>query len=122
MVCYCVTYIIAHIDVMVLRWRNPKLARTFRSPWFPIPQLLSMGAMGYMMWTVHPDPAIRSAVWLRAGIFLAAMAVYSFVWLKFVAKKPLFQPVPVSEMVGEIEIEIGPTEVAIPATLNVQET
>lgn len=113
MCCYCISYIIAHIDVIVLRVRYPKVHRPFRSPVFPVPQILSMGAMVYMIYAVHPDPAIRDAVWLRAGIIMAAIVVYAIAWLAF-KKKPLFKPVPLDELMERIEAEAGPVEVPIP--------
>lgn len=112
MVCYCISYIIAHIDVIVLRARYPKIRRPFKTPLFPIPQILSMGAMVYMIFTVHSDPAIRNAVWLRAGIIMAVILVWAAVWLT-IKKKPLFKPVPISEMMEEIEEEVGPVEVPL---------
>lgn len=117
MCCYCISYIIAHIDVIVLRVRYPKVHRPFRSPLFPVPQILSMGAMVYMIYAVHPDPAIRDAVWLRAGIIMAAIVVYAIAWLAF-KKKPLFKPVPLDELMERIDAEMGPVEVPIPEPKN----
>ena len=112
MVCYCISYIIAHIDVIVLRVRYPRIHRPFKSPLFPIPQILSMGAMVYMIWTVHPDPLIRDAVWLRAGIIMAVIVAWTVGWLLY-KKKPLFKPVPLAEMMEEIEEEFAPQEVPV---------
>lgn len=113
MVCYCISYIIAHIDVIVLRVRYPKVHRSFKTPLFPIPQILSMGAMVYMIATVHPDPGITRAVWLRAGIIMAVIVVWTVGWLSY-KKKPLFKPVPLADMMERIEQEAGPVEVPIP--------
>lgn len=113
MCCYCISYIIAHIDVIVLRIRYPKVHRPFRSPLFPLPQVLSMGAMVYMIYAVHPDWEITKAVWLRAGIIMAAIVVYAVVWLK-AKNKPLFKPVPLPELMEQIEEELGPVEVPLP--------
>lgn len=113
MVCYCISYIIAHIDVIVLRVRYPKVHRSFKTPLFPIPQILSMGAMVYMIATVHPDPGITRAVWLRAGIIMAVIIVWTVGWLSY-KKKPLFRPVPLPEMMEQLEQAAGPVEVPIP--------
>jgi len=114
MVCYCVSYIIAHIDVIVLRTRYPKLHRPFRSPLFPIPQILSMGAMVYMIYAVYPDPDITKAVWIRAGIIMGVIAIYAILWVKVYKKKPLFKAVPIEELTEQIEEELGPKEIPIP--------
>jgi len=113
MCCYCISYIIAHIDVIVLRVRYPRVHRPFKSPFFPVPQILSMGAMVYMIYSVHPDWEITKAVWTRAGIIMAVIIVYAIVWLS-IKKKPLFKPVPLDQLMERIEQEAGPVEVPIP--------
>ncbi len=79
MCCYCLSYIIAHVDVIVLRMRYPKVHRPFKSPLFPIPQILSMGAMVFMIYSVHPDWSITTAVWMRATIIMAAIVAFAIV-------------------------------------------
>lgn len=113
MCCYCLSYIIAHVDVIVLRIRYPKVHRPFKSPFFPIPQILSMGAMVFMIYSVHPDWSITTAVWMRAGIIMAAIVAFAIAWLTY-KKKPLFKPVPLEELMERIELEVGPIEVPIP--------
>ena len=50
-----------------------------------------------MIFSVHPDPAMRNTIWLFAGLSALAIVAYAVVWLKFVRGLPLFKPVPLDE-------------------------
>lgn len=84
-------YIVAHIDVIILRFRYPKADRPFKTPLYPLPQLLGIAGLIYMIWEIYPDPAMAREIYMWSGIFMAGTAVYAALWVKFVEKKPLFQ-------------------------------
>ncbi len=68
-----------------------------------------------MIFSVHPDPATRNTIWLFAGLSALVILVYAVVWLKFVKKLPLFEPVPLDEEMKIIRehsepIESGPMD------------
>lgn len=96
-VTWLLSYIIAQVDVMVLRRKYPDARRPFKTPLYPVPQVLGIAACLYMIFSVHPDPATRNTIWLFAGLSALAILVYTVVWLKFVKKLPLFKPVPLDE-------------------------
>jgi APA family basic amino acid/polyamine antiporter len=96
-------YGMAVAGVIVLRLRQPELARPFRVPGFPwVPSLFCLAAIGLTVNTVVNDPR-RSA--LGIGLLLAGMVVYAF-----------FRQ---NQAAGELERQkgLGDTRIDIDATL-----
>lgn len=79
-------YIIAHVDLLVLRRRYPLAPRPFRSPWFPWPQWLGIAGMVYVIAGNPPT------VLIAAGGVIAGVAVLSALWVRFVMKREFFAP------------------------------
>ncbi len=98
-----VSYIIAHLNVIVLRMKYPNVHRPFKTPLFPLPQILGIVSMVYVMINIFPDPAVKAAIYQYALIFLGLAAVVSAVWVGVVQKQPLFKPVPLEDVMGEQE-------------------
>ena len=96
-VTWLLSYIIAQVDVMVLRRKYPEARRPFKTPFYPAPQIIGIAACVYMIFNVHPDPAMRNTIWLFAGLGTLAILLYGVVWLKFVRKLPLFEAVPLDK-------------------------
>jgi amino acid transporter len=44
---WLIAYIIAHINVMVLRKKYPGFKRPFKTPLYPLPQIIGILGMGY---------------------------------------------------------------------------
>lgn len=109
-VTWLVSYIIAQADVIVLRRKYPEARRPFKTPLYPIPQIVGIAACVYMILNVHPDPATRNSIWLFAGLSALVIVVYAVVWLKFVKKLPLFKPVPLDEEMKFIAERSEPVE------------
>jgi amino acid transporter len=94
-------YILVNISVMVLRSRRPDVARPFKSPFFPVPQVLATLGMLITIWYIAPPGIERSDVFIRFFGMLAIVAVFA-VWQTMVkTKKPLFEPVEPEEFVRE---------------------
>ena len=98
---WLIAYIIAHIDVIVLRIRRPDLKRPFKSPLFPLPQIIGVLGMIYALWNNAPDPSMRLIVYRNAGLFLLGTVVYSWFWVKFKMKLGLFSPVSFEQAMRE---------------------
>jgi amino acid transporter len=109
-VTWLVSYIIAQVDVIVLRRKYPDARRPFKTPFYPVPQVLGIAACVYMIFSVHPDPATRNTIWLFAGLSALVILVYAVVWLKFVKKMTLFTPVPLDEELKIIREHSEPIE------------
>lgn len=102
---WLLAYIIAHIDVIVLRLRYPKFKRSYKTPFFPIPQIIGSVGMIFALINIFPDPAIKKTIFILSGAFLAVTIIYSSIWVKFVMKEKLFEPACIDESKKEWGIE-----------------
>jgi hypothetical protein len=98
-----------------MRIRYPQVKRPFKTPFYPLPQILGIAGLIYMMYDIYPDPAMKHQIWMWAGIFLVGSAVYAALWVKLKEKKGLFELSTLDEVlelekkeIGEEEAELGP--------------
>ncbi len=89
---WLLAYIVAHIDVLVLRRRLPNQERPYRTPFFPLPQIIGIIAMGYVALNNSPSPEMTQMVYSIAGGILAVISLIGAVWVKFYMKRGLFTP------------------------------
>ncbi|WP_409439468.1 APC family permease [Psychromonas sp. GE-S-Ul-11] len=89
---WLLAYIVAHINVMVLRKRMPNHNRPYRSPFFPIPQVLGIVAMVYVAINNSPSPEMTQAVFTISGTILCIISIIGALWVKFYMKRDLFTP------------------------------
>jgi amino acid transporter len=92
------SYILVTLSVISLRLRRPDLPRPYRSPLFPVPQIVSIVGIVVAIWYITPLGTSAREVYRSFGIMLFLTAVYAFVWLRFVRRVPLFEPVPVEQV------------------------
>lgn len=93
-------YAIACLDVLIFRKRMPKAPRTFKVPGGPVLPILGIVGNIVMMYNIAADPAERLLIYkIVLGIF-AALAVYAFIWVRYVSHLPLFKPVPTHKVMA----------------------
>ena len=92
---WLLAYMVAHINVIVLRRRYPDYPRPFRSPWYPLPQVLGLLVMGWIAFHNAPSPDVVARVYSITGGILLLISLIGAVWVKFVMKRGLFEPDPV---------------------------
>jgi amino acid transporter len=90
-------YIIAHADLIILRYKYPDHERPYRSLFYPIPQILGILGMIYVMVNIYPDPVMRTQIIKLALYFLIGSIIYGVLWIKIKMKTRLFKPVPIEE-------------------------
>jgi amino acid transporter len=90
-VTWLLSYIIAQVDVIVLRKRYPDAKRPFKSPLYPLPQVLGIASCIYLIVFIVPEMSQRIVVWSTAGIIIGAIALFGVIWLKR-NRLPLFTP------------------------------
>ena len=98
-IAWLIAYIIAHIDVIVLRKRYPNADRPFKTPLYPLPQVIGIAGMLYAIWYASPSPDMTRQVFSIAGGVLIAGAVIAALWVKIVMKKGLFEPEPIDHLI-----------------------
>lgn len=96
-VIWLASYILAQVDVIVLRHKYPDAQRGFKTPLYPVPQIVGIAACVWMIVGIHPDPGMRATAWVGAGAFTLVIVAYAVIWLKFVKGIPLFKAVPLDE-------------------------
>jgi len=99
--CYLLAYIIAHIDLMVLRKKHPNYPRPFRAPWVPLLQIIGISGMIYAFINNSPTPKLRLNVYITVAIFLAVTAGFAFYWVKYKMKTGLFKPETIDQAIKD---------------------
>jgi amino acid transporter len=97
-------YILVNLSVIFLRLRRPDLPRPYRTPLFPIPQIVATIGILVAIWYITPLGTSATPVYRQFGLMLAITAVYAFIWTRFVRRVPLFEPVPVEQI---LQKELG---------------
>ena len=94
---WLLTYIIAHINVIVLRKKYPNFSRPYKSPWYPLPQIIGIVGMGFAIIKNAPSKELTTKVYMNTAIFVGITATYAFFWIKYKMKKGLFEPEPIEQ-------------------------
>jgi len=95
---WLMSYVIAQVDVLILRRRYPDVERPFMTPFFPLPQLVGIGACLYMIGSLVSDPQVLSIALVCSSLILA----FGVVYLKR-TNQTLFTPIPLEEVLRRIE-------------------
>lgn len=80
---WMISYILAHIDVLILRKRVPNAPRSFKVPLGKILPLIGILGTTYMILNISTDSAERLAIWGVTGIAFLILGIYSFFWIKY---------------------------------------
>jgi amino acid transporter len=94
-------YIVAHFNVLVLRFKRPDVERSFSVKLFGLPQIMGILGMIYMMVNIIDVPELKKDIYSLTGTFGAVLIVYSFIWVKFVMKKRLFETISIEEVIRQ---------------------
>ena len=97
---WMISYILAHLDVLILRKRLPKAPRSFKVPFGLVLPLIGIAGTVYMILNISTDPAERNAIWLVTAITFLVLAIYSFLWIKYKMRMPVFKSVPLEEVMA----------------------
>ncbi|TBW59534.1 APC family permease [Marinobacter halodurans] len=89
---WLLAYIVAHIDVLVLRRSMPGKERPYRTPFYPLPQIIGIVGMAYVALNNSPSPEMTMLVYKITGGILLLVGVIAALWVKFYMKRGLFEP------------------------------
>ncbi|KGI83538.1 APC family amino acid permease, partial [Exiguobacterium mexicanum] len=102
------------ISVVLLRIRRPDLHRAYRSPFFPLPQIISSVGIILAIVYITPPGMSKSDVYIPFAIMLGLTAGYALIWTVFVQKVNPFKPLSVESVLSnsfrDEEIEGGQLE------------
>ena len=102
---WATAYILIHASLMSLRLREPTAVRPYRSPLFPLPQLIGTGLLIWAAVKIFPDPTIRDHIYRDYLIFLGVSAVVALLYNLFTMKSltAQFRPIPLRDVYAETE-------------------
>lgn len=97
---WMISYIIAHINVLVLKNRLPKAPRSFKVPFGPLLPIIGITGTAFMIININSDPLIRMKIWTLTGITMIILSIYAVLWIKFKMKIPVFKHIPLSKVMA----------------------
>ena len=97
---WMVSYILAHVDVLVFRKRLPKAPRSFKVPGGPIIPIIGIVGTAYMILNISTDPTERMMIWIFTGVTFLVLGIYSALWIKFKMRMPIFKSVPAEKVMA----------------------
>ncbi len=94
---WLLTYIIAHINVIILRIKYPHFSRPFKSRFYPLPQIIGIIGMSFAIIKNAPSVELTIKVYTNTIVFVLITTTYAFFWIKYKMKKGLFEQEPIEE-------------------------
>lgn len=88
---WATSYVLIHISLIVLRLRAPGASRPYRSPLFPLPQVLGIGLLVLAAVRIAPPGVSAAAIYRNYAIFLAVAIAFSFLWNAFASRSATAQ-------------------------------
>jgi amino acid transporter len=97
--CFWLTsYILTHINVLVLRKRYPNANRNKKLMFAGIPQIVGIVGNVYMIWNISSDADSRIMIFKVFALLFVLLAAYAFAWVKFIQKAKPFEPTYIGQM------------------------
>lgn len=97
---WMLSYVVYHINVMVLRKKMKTVPRNFKAPFFPALQIIGIVGTVYMMFNISSDPVERTDIFKLSLILFAGLVVYAVPWVKLKLKLPLMKSVGVRKVMA----------------------
>ncbi|WP_434651762.1 APC family permease [Pseudomonas sp. R3-56] len=94
-------YLLVTISVISLRVRRPDLPRAYRSPFFPLPQILSSVGIVLGMWFITPPGMKPADIYVPFAVMLGGTAAYALFWTLVVQKVNPFKPATVEDVLAK---------------------
>ena len=98
---WLVAYIVAHINVLVLRKKYPGFSRPFKTPLYPLPQVFGILGMAFAVWNNSPSINLSRQVYINSGLMFLGISLYSFFWVRYKMKKGIFETEPIEEAITD---------------------
>ncbi len=87
------SYILVNISVMLLRRRRPDLERPYKTPLYPVPQIVASVGLLVAAWYIAPPGLNRADIYTPFFVMLGIAAVYALAWTYGVQKANPWKPV-----------------------------
>lgn len=97
---WMITYIFAHIDVLILRKKLPKAPRSFKLPCGSLFPIIGIIGTSYMILYISTDPKERLMIWAITGVTMLVLGIYAYFWTKYKMKMPVWKAVPIEKVMA----------------------
>lgn len=97
---WSVAYLLVNLSVVMLRRRRPDLHRPFRTPLFPLPQVLASAGIVVAVACIAPPTIAPAQIYAPFLIVTAVVFGYALVWTRLVRRQSAFTPVPVEQVLA----------------------
>lgn len=97
---WMISYVISHINVLILRHRLPKAPRTFKVPGGAVLPIIGVIGDIWMIYNIDSNPDTRIRIYKVCLIIFVVLAVYTITWIKLVLKRPMFKAIPLEEVMA----------------------
>jgi len=94
-------YLLVTLSVVILRIRRPDLPRAYRSPLFPLPQIVSSSGIVIGMSFITPPGMNPADIYIPFAIMLGGTAAYALFWTLCVQKVNPFKPARVEDVLAK---------------------
>jgi amino acid transporter len=95
------SYVLTHLNVLVLRHRYPDASRNKKLMFWGIPQVIGMLGCIYMIWNISGDMASRLLIYKIFGLVFILVSIFAFFWVGIVLKTKMFVPT----LLGKMEVD-----------------
>ena len=97
---WMISYILAHVDLLIFRKRLPKAPRNFKVPCGPLFPVIGIVGTAYMILNISSDPHEKLMIWLVTGVCFIVLGIYSALWIRFKMKMKIFKSIPLDKVLA----------------------
>lgn len=97
---WMLSYITSHLNVIILRKKMKNVPRTFKTPFYPVFQIVGIILQMYMMFNISTDASQRLHIYLLCFALFVGLFIYAFIWVKYKLKMPLMKGVGVHQVMA----------------------
>lgn len=97
---WMLSYIVAHIDLLVFRHRLPNAPRSFKVPGGPVLPVIGIAGTVYMIMNISTDFHEKMMIYLVTGITFVILFIWSFLWIVKKMKIHPLKPLPINKVLA----------------------
>lgn len=95
---WMLSYITSHINVIILRKKMKNVPRTFKTPFYPVFQIIGILLQLYMMCNISQNHKQLVSIYSLCLVLFVILFIYAFVWVKCRLRLPLLKGVGVHQV------------------------
>lgn len=97
---WMVTYIICHVNVIILRRKMAQAPRSFKMPLFPLFQAIGIVATTYMIYYISTDPDERMLIFKLTFALFLGIGIWALYWVRYHLHLPIFRHIPLPQVMA----------------------